>query len=289
MVDGLATCVEGQRIGIFGPPGTGKSSLISSIVRGADAEVLVIALIGERGWEVPSFVERALGEKRRCRSVVLAATSDRPPLELVKTALAATAAAEWFRDRGHRVLLLIDSVTRLVRAWRTLGLAAGEPPTRRGYPPSAFTALPRLLERAGPAAAGSITAFYTALIEGEMASDPVAEELKSLLDGHLILSRELADAQRHPAIDPVESLSRAMAGAVSSEHFAAARKIRALLARHAQVELLVRVGEYRRGADPLADEALDKVEAIEAFLAQSSEEGPADFAATVSRLAEIAR
>jgi type III secretion protein N (ATPase) len=288
VVDGLATCVEGQRIGIFGPPGTGKSSLVSSIVRGADADVVVVALIGERGWEVPHFLDRALGDERRRRSVVAAATSDRPPLELVKAALAATAAAEWFRDRGQRVLLLIDSVTRLVRALRTLGLAAGEPPTRRGYPPSVFAALPRLLERAGPAPAGSITAFYTVLLEGEMASDPVAEELKSLLDGHLILSRDLADAQRHPAIDPVESLSRAMGGAVSPRHLAAARKVRALLARHAQIELLVRVGEYRKGVDPFADEALDKVDAIKAFLAQSGEEGPAAFAATVSRLAEIA-
>lgn len=287
VIDSLMTCAEGQRVGIFGPAGAGKSSLVASIVRGAEADVFVVALVGERGREVREFLERALGAEGLRRSVVVAATSDRPSIERVKAAQVATAIAEWFRDEGRRVVLLVDSVTRLARAWREVGLAAGEPPTRRGFPPSVFAALPRLLERAGPAARGSITAFYTVLLEGEIASDPVAEEVKSILDGHLILSPKLAESEHYPAIDPLASRSRVMDAAVEAVHRDAAGKIRRLLARHAEVELLVRVGEYRQGSDKLADEALGKHAAIQAFLRQMNE-GPAPFAATVAQLRKLA-
>ena len=209
-IDGLMTCAEGQRIGIFGAAGAGKSRLIARIVRHAEADVFVIALVGERGREVGEFLEHALGAGAQGRAVTVVATSDRPALERVKAAQVATAIAEWFRDRGRRVVLLIDSLTRLARAWREIGLAAGEPPTRRGFPPSVFAALPRLLERAASTRTGSITAFYTVLVEGDLASDPIAEEVKSILDGHLILSSALAEAGHHPAIDVLASASRVM-------------------------------------------------------------------------------
>jgi len=286
VIDGLTTCAEGQRVGIFGPAGAGKSSLVASIVRGAEADVFVVALVGERGREVREFLERALGPEGMRRAVVVAATSDRPALERVKAAQVATAIAEWFRDEGRRVVLIVDSVTRLARAWREVGLSAGEPPTRRGFPPSVFAALPRLLERAGPALRGSITAFYTVLLEGEIASDPVAEEVKSILDGHLVLSPKLAQADHYPAIDPLASRSRVMDAAVDDAHRDAAAKLRRLLARHEEIELLVRVGEYRQGSDPLADEAIAKRGAIDAFLRQMGE-GPSPFPLTVARLRKL--
>ncbi|MBR0647782.1 FliI/YscN family ATPase, partial [Plastoroseomonas hellenica] len=286
-LDGLLTAAEGQRVGLFGPPGAGKSTLVARIVQGARADAFVVALVGERGREVREFLERHLPEAARRRAVVVAATSDRPALERMKAAQVATAIAEWFRDQGMRVVLLVDSVTRLARALREVGLAAGEPPTRRGFPPSVFAALPRLLERAGPAATGSITAFYTVLLEGELASDPVAEEVKSILDGHVILSPALAAAEHHPAIDILASRSRVMEAAVTPQHRAAAGALRRLLARYAEIELLVRVGEYRAGTDPLADEAIRKIEAIRAFLRQP-EEAPTAFAETVRRLGELA-
>lgn len=286
-LDGLLTAAEGQRVGLFGPPGAGKSTLVARIVQGARADAFVVALVGERGREVREFLERHLPEAARRRAVVVAATSDRPALERMKAAQVATAIAEWFRDQGMRVVLLVDSVTRLARALREVGLAAGEPPTRRGFPPSVFAALPRLLERAGPAATGSITAFYTVLLEGELASDPVAEEVKSILDGHVILSPALAAAEHHPAIDILASRSRVMDATVTPQHRAAAGAVRRLLARYAEIELLVRVGEYRAGTDPLADEAIRKIEAIRAFLRQP-EEAPTTFAETVRRLGELA-
>lgn len=268
VLDGLLTCAEGQRIGIFGPAGAGKSTLMARIVRDAEADVFVVALVGERGREVREFLERSLGPEAMARSVVVAATSDRPALERVKAAQTATSIAEWFRDQGARVVLFMDSVTRLARAWREIGLAAGEPPTRRGYPPSVFAALPRLLERAGSNARGSITAFYTVLVEGELAADPVAEEVKSILDGHIVLSPKLAEAEHHPAIDVLASRSRVMDAVTGEAHRDAAARVRQLMARHAEVELLVRVGEYQRGADALADEAVDKMDDIRGFLCQ---------------------
>jgi type III secretion protein N (ATPase) len=286
-IDGLVTCAEGQRIGIFGAAGAGKSRLIARIVRHADADVFVIALVGERGREVGEFLDHALGAEARRRAVTVAATSDRPALERVKAAQVATAIAEWFRDRGRRVVLLIDSLTRLARAWREIGLSAGEPPTRRGYPPSVFAALPRLLERAASTRAGSITAFYTVLVEGDLASDPIAEEVKSILDGHLILSSALAEAGRYPAIDVLASGSRVMDQVVGRKHRDAAVHVRRLLARYNEIELLVRIGEYQSGGDPLADEALRKIEPIRDFLREAGNLAT-PFPTTLQRLSELA-
>ncbi len=286
-IDGLMTCAEGQRIGIFGPAGAGKSRLIARIVQHAAADVFVVALVGERGREVGEFLEHTLGRTARARAVVVAATSDRPALERVKAAQVATAIAEWFRDRGKRVVLLVDSLTRLARAWREIGLAAGEPPTRRGYPPSVFAALPQLLERAAPNQSGTITGFYTVLAEGELASDPIAEEVKSILDGHLILSSKLAEAGHYPAIDVLASGSRVMDRVVDRTQREAAIHLRRLLARHDEIELLVRIGEYQAGNDPLADEALRKIEAIRAFL-RETEDQATPYAVMLRRMRELA-
>jgi type III secretion protein N (ATPase) len=269
-LDGLVTCARGQRIGIFGEPGAGKSTLLANIVRGTDADVVVVGLIGERGREVREFVERQLEPNARQRTVIVAATSDRPAMERLKAAHAATTVAEFFRDRGGHVLLVMDGITRFARAQREIGLAAGEPPTRRGFPPSLFAALPRLLERAGPTANGSITAIYTVLVEGEIGLDPVAEEVLALLDGHIILSSELARRNHFPAIDVLRSRSRLMDAVAPPVHQSVAARIRELLARHAEVELLVRIGEYQPGSDPVTDEAISKIEQINGFLRQAS-------------------
>lgn len=271
-IDGLLTVARGQRIGIFGEAGVGKSSLLSSIVRGTQADVIVIALIGERGREVREFIDIQLGEEGRRRSVVVVATSDRPAIERVKAAYGATAIAEYFRDQGQHVLLLMDSVTRFARAQREIGLAAGEPPTRRGFPPSLFAALPRLLERAGPGLGGSITGLYTVLTEGDGTLDPVAEETKAILDGHIVLSSDLAQRNHFPAIDVLRSRSRLMDAVASGSHRTNAAKVRDLMARYEDIELLLRVGEYKRGADPRSDEALDRHGRIEQFLRQNSDE-----------------
>ncbi|MGI9500008.1 MAG: FliI/YscN family ATPase, partial [Geminicoccaceae bacterium] len=232
VIDGLLTCGEGQRIGIYGAPGTGKSSLLASIVKGAEADVAVVALIGERGREVREFIERHLGEEGRKKSVLVVATSDRSAMERVKAAYVATAIAEYFRDRSQRVLLLIDSITRFARAQREIGLAAGEPPTRRGFPPSVFAEMPRLMERAGCGRAirgltGSITAFYSVLVEGDGTADPIAEESRGILDGHIILSPKLGGAGHFPAIDVLESRSRVMEAVASPAHIQAATHVRA--------------------------------------------------------------
>ncbi|MBV9559153.1 MAG: FliI/YscN family ATPase [Bradyrhizobium sp.] len=269
--DGLLTCARGQRIGIFGQPGSGKSTLLATIVGGTDADVVVVALIGERGREVREFVDRQIGPQGRKRAIVVAATSDRPAMERVKAAYVATTIAEYFRDQGKHVLLLMDSLTRFARAQREIGLAAGEPATRRGFPPSLFAELPRLLERSGTAVAeGSITGIYTVLVEGDLSLDPVAEEVQALLDGHLVLSAELAKRNHFPAIDVLHSRSRLMEVVASAEHRADAARLRALLARYNDVELLLRVGEYREGSDALADEAVVKIDSINAFLRQPS-------------------
>ena len=272
VLDGLLTCGEGQRMGIFAAAGGGKSTLLSMLVRTADADVTVLALIGERGREVREFIERDIGTEGLQNSVVVVATSDRPSMERVKAAYVATAIAEYFRDQGKRVLFLMDSVTRFARAQREIGLAAGEPPTRRGFPPSVFATLPQLMERAGQSDKGSITALYTVLVEGDDMTEPVADETRSILDGHIILSRKLAQANHYPAIDVLASVSRVMAAIVDEGHLQMAGRLRELLAKYNEVELLIKIGEYKEGSDALADEAVSKIAAINAFLKQDTQE-----------------
>lgn len=242
------------------------------LVKGADVDVTVLALIGERGREVREFIEHELGEEGRRKSVLVVATSDKSSMERAKAAYVATAIAEYFRDQGKKVLFLMDSVTRFGRAQREIGLAAGEPPTRRGYPPSVFATLPRLMERVGMNDKGSITALYTVLVEGDDMNEPIADETRSILDGHIILSRKLAASNHYPAIDVLASASRVMNNVTTPEHKAAAGRIRQLLAKYQEVELLVKIGEYKRGADATTDEALDKIDRINAFLRQRTDE-----------------
>jgi type III secretion protein N (ATPase) len=282
-IDSALAIGEGQRVGIFAMAGGGKSTLLGMLARQACADVNIIALVGERGREVREFMDESLGDEGLARSVVVVSTSDRPALERVRAAYAATAIAESFRAQGRRVLLLVDSVTRFARGLRELGLSALEPPVRRGYPPSVFAELPRLFERAGKDARGSITAFYTVLAEDDDNSDPVAEEVRSILDGHIVLSRQLAQAAHYPAIDVLASASRVFPRVASPEHREAAAQLRRLLARYAEVEFLVRVGEYRSGSDPLADRAIQRMPAIRALLTQRADEA-ADLAATVAQL-----
>jgi type III secretion protein N (ATPase) len=250
----------------------GKSSLLATIVRNTNADVIVIALIGERGREVRELLDVQLGAEARARTVAVVATSDRPAAERVRAAFVATALAEYHRDQGRNVLLLMDSLTRFARAQREIGLAVGEPPTRRGYPPSFFSALPRLLERAGPGETGSITGLYTVLTEGDASMDPVAEETRSILDGHIVLSAELAQRNFFPAVDVLQSRSRLMDQVCDDEQRHLAMRMRELMARRNEIEMLIRVGEYAAGSDPLADEAIERHEAIEAFLRQGANE-----------------
>lgn len=287
-IDGLMTVARGQRIGIFGEPGVGKSSLLASIVAGAEADVIVVGLIGERGREVREFVDVQLSPKARRKSVTVVATSDRPAIERVKAAYVATAIAEYFRDQGRNVLLLMDSVTRFARAQREIGLAAGEPPTRRGFPPSFFAALPRLLERAGPGRGGSITALYTVLTEGDGALDPVAEETKAILDGHIVLSAELAERNHFPAIDVLKSRSRLMNTVAAAEHRELADQIRESMAAYQEIEFLLRIGEYKPGSDARADLAVKRHDAIEAFLRQPPGE-ICDMVAMLKQMKEAVR
>lgn len=284
--DGLLTCGEGQRMGIFAAAGVGKSTLLAMLAKGSEADVRVLALIGERGREVREFIEKDLGEKGMKRSVVVVSTSDRPAMERLKAAYVATAVAEYFRDRGKKVVLMMDSVTRFARALREIGLAAGEPPTRRGFPPSVFSSLPRLMERAGQSDKGSITALYTVLVEADDMTEPVADETRSILDGHIVLSRKLASANHYPAIDVLASVSRVMNSIVGPEHRKAAARLRELLAKYQEVELLVKIGEYRKGSDPDADEALARMDRINAFLCQGTDER-ISFEETAKRLREV--
>jgi ATP synthase in type III secretion protein N len=285
-IDALMSIGQGQRIGVFAPAGVGKSTLAGMVVRASNVDVCVIALVGERGREVGEFVNHTLGQAGMARSVVVAATSDSSASERVKAGFVATTIAESFRDRGQRVLLVMDSVTRLARALREVGLASGEPPTRRGFPPSVFAVLPRLLERAGNARIGSITALYTVLMESQDDGDPIAEEVRSILDGHIILSRTIAQMPMYPAIDVLASLSRLMSSVSTPEHCTAANKVRALIARYQEIELLIQVGEYRAGSDPLADEAIAKLPDIRAFLQQSHDK-PENAQVSVRRLLEL--
>lgn len=272
VIDGLATLGEGQRIGVFGPPGTGKTSLMAMLAQNCEADVIVIALVGERGREVREFIDEALPKSARNRVVVVAATSDRPPYERAICAMSATSIAEYFAEQGKNVFLLVDSLTRTARALREIGLEAGEAPARRGYPASVYPALPAIIERAGRYASGNITALYTVLTEGRIESDPIAEEVKSLTDGHLILDRELANRGHYPAIEARESLSRVMSRVASSDHVESARNVREQLAAYADIELLLQVGEYATGSDPIADEAIARRPDVENFLRQAPNE-----------------
>ncbi|AHF73800.1 Type III secretion cytoplasmic ATP synthase [Candidatus Sodalis pierantonius str. SOPE] len=267
-IDSLLTCGEGQRIGIFAAAGGGKSTLLSMLSACPDCDVTVLALIGERGREVREFLEQTLDAEARRRCITIVATSDRPALERVRALSLATTVAEAFRDRGKRVLLLADSLTRYARAGREIALAAGESCVGSSYPPAVFAALPRLLERAGMGTVGSITAFYTVLVEGDDINEPLADEVRSLLDGHIVLSQRLAEGGHFPAIDVLRSLSRIMPSIVSEAHLSLAAALRQLLSVYREVELLVRVGEYQRGDDPLTDQAVDAYPAICAFLQQ---------------------
>lgn len=273
-LDAMLTCGEGQRMGIFAAAGGGKSTLLAQIVRNTEAEVTVLALIGERGREVREFIEKDLGEEGLKKSVVVCSTSDRSAMERLKAAYVATSIAEYFRDKGKKVLLLMDSVTRFGRAQREIGLAAGEPPTRRGFPPSVFSELPKLMERAGNSAKGSITALYTVLVEGDDMTEPIADETRSILDGHIILSRKLAQMNHYPAIDVLQSVSRCQNAIIDVEHKTNAAKLRGLLAKYAEVELLLKIGEYRKGSDRETDEAIEKNDAINKFLKQNLVERP---------------
>jgi FliI/YscN family ATPase len=267
-IDSVLTCGRGQRIGIFAGSGVGKSTTLGMIARHAAADVNVIALVGERGRVVREFLERDLGEEGMARSVVVIATSDTPALVRIKACWVATAIAEAFRDEGLDVLLMMDSVTRLAMAQREVGLAAGEPPALRGYPPSVFAMIPRLLERAGCGARGAITAFYTVLVEGDDLTEPVTDTARGTLDGHIVLSRALAGENHFPAVDVLGSVSRVMPAIVDAEHLAAAGRLRALLAAHGDAKDLIAIGAYVTGTNPTVDEAMRKLPQIQALLRQ---------------------
>jgi len=272
VIDGLLTCGLGQRIGIFAGSGVGKSVTLGMMARYTSADVNVIGLIGERGREVNEFIERDLGPEGLARSVVIVATSDEPALVRVQAAQAATAVAEYFRDQGKNVLLIMDSLTRFAMAQREIGLAAGEPPATRGYPPSVFAMLPRLVERAGRSPEGSITAFYSVLVEGDDTNEPVSDTVRGLLDGHVILSRKLAAQGHYPAVEVLGSISRLFSDITAPEVRAAAQVVRELLATYRDNEDLISIGAYRQGANPMIDAAIAMREEIQKFLRQAVED-----------------
>ncbi len=270
VIDGLMTLGVGQRVGLFAGSGVGKSTLLGAIARGTTADVVVVALVGERGREVSEFLEHALGSAGRARSVVVVATSDAPPVERLRAAQTATAIAEHFRDSGKNVMLLVDSVTRVARAQREIGLAAGEPPARRGYPPSVFALLPRLLERSGQGELGSITAIYTVLVEGGDMDEPIADEVRGILDGHIVLERQIAARGHYPAVAATVSLSRVMDQVVDPSHVASARTLRAALAAYESKRDLIALGAYEKGSDPKLDRAIETLPELERFLCQDA-------------------
>ena len=275
-IDGFVTCGRGQRLGLFGGSGVGKTTLMGMMARGSAADLTVLALVGERGREVGEFLDRGLGEDGCRRSVVVVSTSDQSPLLRIRAALAATSLAEYFCSRGKHVLLVVDSLTRVATAQREIGLASGEPPTSRGYTPSVFTLLARLIERAGHFGSGSITAFYTVLMEGDDQQDPLVDAVRALLDGHIVLDRRLALQNHYPAISVLDSLSRLMPAVCSTEYMDKARRLRKLVAAYTAAEDLIRVGAYQKGLDPLLDQAVAALPAITTFLQQSSDD-PAPF------------
>lgn len=271
-VDGLITVGKGQRIGIFAGSGVGKSTLMGMFARNTRADINVIALIGERGREVREFIERDLGEEGMRRSVVVVATSDKPALERNKAAKTATAIAEYFRDQGKDVLLMMDSLTRFSMAQREIGLASGEPPVTRGYPPSVYSEMPKLLERAGRAQSGSITGLYTVLVDGDDFNEPITDTARSILDGHIMLNRKLAHKNHYPAIDILQSISRCMSQICGREHKQAAGKLKNVMATYTEAEDLINIGAYKQGSNPAIDFAIEKIEQVNEFLMQETDE-----------------
>jgi ATP synthase in type III secretion protein N len=288
VLDGVLTVGQGQRVGIFASAGVGKSTLLGMIARNAVADVNVIALIGERGREVREFIQHDLGEEGMARSVVIVSTSDQPSQVRLNAAYVGTAIAEYFRDQGKSVILMMDSVTRFARALREIGLAAGEPPARAGYTPSVFATLPRLLERAGNSDKGSITAFYTVLVAGDDMNEPVADETRSILDGHIVLSQELAHQGHYPAVDVLASISRLFPNITEKEQQELAMKLRDVLANYKKNELLIRIGEYQRGSDRQADYAIDHIDKVRRFLQQAIDE-PSSYEETLAGLRNVFR
>jgi flagellum-specific ATP synthase len=288
VIDGLLAAGLGQRVGIFGGSGVGKSTLLGMIARYTSADINVIGLIGERGREVREFIENDLGTEGLKRSIVIISTSDQPALVRIRAAFAATAAAEYFRDRGYNVMLMMDSVTRFATAQREVGLAAGEPPSSKGYTPSVFSLLPKLLERSGKFRRGSITAFYTVLVEGDDMNDPVADSVRSILDGHVVLDRELASRGHYPCVDVLNSISRLMPHLVPPEVKQAADEIRDLMTTYKKAEDLINIGAYKRGSNPRLDTAIDRIDAINGFLRQRAEE-PSELSFTHQQILQLAR
>lgn len=282
-IDGMLTMGVGQRIGVFAGPGCGKTTLMAAIARGCKADVVVFGLIGERGRELNEFLEHELDAELVAKTIIVVATSDRTSMERARAAFTATAVAEAFRARGLKVLLLVDSLTRFARAQREIGLAAGEPPARGGFTPSVYTMLPRLIERAGATPEGAITAMYTVLVDGESSSDPIGDEAKSLLDGHIYLRAKLAEQGHYPAIDVLGSISRIMTNVVTKEHRAAATKFRELMSRYQEMELMIRLGEYKPGIDPIADRAVNLRDEQIAFLRQNTSTS-SDFKEAIDKL-----
>jgi flagellum-specific ATP synthase len=271
-IDGCLTLGEGQRVGIFAGSGVGKSVLLGMMSKYTEADVVVIGLIGERGREVRDFIEKYLGPGGLKKTVVIAETSDRWPLLRIKGTMTATTVAEYFRDQGLRVLLLIDSITRVCHALREVGLSLGEPPATRGYPPSVFATLPKLLERAGNAEKGSVTGLYTVLVEGDDQTEPVADAVRSILDGHIVLSRKIAARHHYPAIDVLSSISRVMPDVTSSQHYDGVAQVKEWMATYAEAEDLISIGAYARGSRPEVDKAIERMPAITAFLKQKMDE-----------------
>lgn len=285
-IDGLLTCGKGQRIGIFSGSGVGKSTLLGMIARNTSADVNVIGLIGERGREVRDFIEKDLGPEGLARSVVVTATSDQEAVVRLKGAMVATSIAEYFRDKGLDVMLMMDSVTRVAWAQREIGLAIGEPPTTRGYTPSVFAMLPKLLERSGTSAHGSITGLYTVLVDGDDMNEPVADSVRSILDGHIVLSRDLAHRNHYPAIDVLSSVSRLMPEVAEKEHVGAAGEMRDVMATYRSAEDLINIGAYVDGSNPKIDRAKRYIDAVNGFLRQGVAER-ADFSETSAALKKI--
>ncbi|MEQ8329956.1 MAG: FliI/YscN family ATPase [Longimicrobiales bacterium] len=287
-IDGFLSVGRGQRIGIFAGSGVGKSTLLGMIARHAQADVNVIALLGERGREVRDFIQNSLGPEGLARSVLVVATGDQSALVRARGALVATAVAEYYRDQGKQVLLMVDSVTRVAMAWREIGLAVGEPPTTKGYPPSVFAALPRLLERAGNAEKGGITGIYTVLVEGDDFNEPVADHVRSVLDGHVVLTRRLAGQGHYPAIEVTESASRVRDAIVSRDQRDASQELVSLLAAYREKEDLIAVGAYQEGADPHLDTAVRLRPELNGFLRQDPEDAT-DFGETKERMMDLAQ